>query len=63
MDQLTVFRLFLFLHVHRAPSSRSGPGSPRPSAGAMVAKEPQHANFFARHAARVGERLVTPAAL
>jgi hypothetical protein len=62
MDQLTVFRLFLFLHVTGAIVA-FGPGFAAAVAGAMVAKEPQHANFFARQQLAVGTRLVTPAAL
>ena len=62
MDQLTVFRLFLFLHVIGAIVA-FGPGFAAAVAGAMVAKEPQHANFFARTQLAVGTRLVTPAAL
>jgi predicted integral membrane protein DUF2269 len=62
MDQLTVFRLFLFLHVIGAIVA-FGPGFAAAVAGAMVAKEPQHANFFARSQLAVGTRLVTPAAL
>jgi hypothetical protein len=62
MDQLTVFRLFLFLHVVGAIVA-FGPGFAAAVAGAMVAKEPQHANFFARTQVAIGNRLVTPAAL
>ena len=62
MDPLTVFRLFLFLHVIGAIVA-FGPGFAAAVAGAMVAKEPQHANFFARTQLAVGTRLVTPAAL
>ena len=62
MDQLTVFRLFLFLHVTGAIVA-FGPGFAAAVAGAMVAKEPQHANFFARQQLAVANRLVTPAAL
>ena len=62
MDQLTVFRLFLFLHVIGAIVA-FGPGFAAAVAGAMVAREPQHANFFARTQLAVGTRLVTPAAL
>ncbi len=62
MDTLTVFRLFLFLHVIGAIVA-FGPGFAAAVAGAMVAKEPQHANFFARSQLAVGTRLVTPAAL
>jgi Predicted integral membrane protein (DUF2269) len=61
MDQLTVFRLFLFLHVTGAIVA-FGPGFAAAVAGAMVAKEPQHANFFARQQLAVATRLVTPAA-
>ena len=62
MDPLTVFRLFLFLHVIGAIVA-FGPGFAAAVAGAMVAREPQHANFFARSQLAVGTRLVTPAAL
>jgi hypothetical protein len=62
MDQLTIFRLFLFLHVLGAIVA-FGPGFAAAVAGAMVAREPQHANFFARQQLAVTTRLVTPAAL
>jgi hypothetical protein len=62
MDQLTVFRLFLFLHVIGAIVA-FGPGFAAAVAGAMVAKEPQHANFFARTQVAIGMKLVTPAAI
>jgi Predicted integral membrane protein (DUF2269) len=62
MDQLTVFRLFLFLHVMGAIVA-FGPGFAAAIGGAMVAREPQHGNFFARTQVAIGTRLVGPAAL
>ena len=62
MDQLMVFRLFLFLHVLGAIVA-FGPGFAAMIAGAMVAREPQHANFFARTQVATAMKLVTPAAI
>jgi len=62
MDQLTVFRLFLFLHVIGAIVA-FGPGFAAAVAGAMVAREPQHANFATRVSATIGDRLVKPLAI
>jgi len=59
---LDLFRVFLFLHVLGAIIA-FGPGFAAAVGGAMVAREPQHANFFARSQVQIGNRLVTPAAL
>ena len=59
---LDLFRLFLFLHVLGAIIA-FGPGFAVIIAGAMVAKEPQHGNFFARTQLETAMKLVTPAAI
>jgi len=57
-----LFRIFLFLHVLAAIAA-FGPGFAAAVAGPMVAREPQHANFYARTQLTVNTRLVTPLAL
>ncbi len=59
---LDLFRLFLFLHVLGAIIA-FGPGFAAMVVGAMVAREPQFGNFFARSQLATAMRLVTPAAL
>ena len=56
------FLIWLFLHITGAIVA-FGPGYAAMIAGPIVAKEPQHANFYARTQVAVGLRLVTPAAL
>jgi hypothetical protein len=57
-----LFAIFLFLHVLAAIAA-FGPGFAAAVVGPMVAKEPQHGNFYARTQLTVNERLVTPLAL
>jgi uncharacterized membrane protein len=56
------FYLFLFLHVLAAIAA-FGPGFTSMVTGPMVAKEPQHANFFARTQVATATKIVTPLAL
>jgi uncharacterized membrane protein len=56
------FMIFLFLHVIAAIVA-FGPGFASMVAGPMVAKEPQHANFYARTQVATGRKIVTPLAL
>jgi uncharacterized membrane protein len=57
-----LWQFFLFLHVLGAIAA-FGPGFAAMIVGPMVAKEPQHANFYARTQVASGKRLVTPVAL
>jgi uncharacterized membrane protein len=57
-----LFKLLLFLHVIAAIAA-FGPGFASMVVGPMVAKEPQHANFYARTQATTGRALITPLAL
>jgi uncharacterized membrane protein len=59
---VSLFAILLFLHVLGAIIA-FGPGFAAMIAGPMVAKEPQHANFFARTQLATGKKLVTPVAL
>jgi hypothetical protein len=62
MDLAWLFPWLLFLHVLGAILA-FGPNFATPIYSSFVAKEPQHANFFARAQEAVGKRLVTPLAL
>jgi uncharacterized membrane protein len=57
-----LFQILLFLHVLGAIAA-FGPGFASMIVGPMVAKEPQHANFYARTQVTTGRRLVTPLAI
>ena len=57
-----LFPWLLFLHVLGAILA-FGPTFATPIVSSFVAKEPQHANFFARTQVAVSKRLVTPLAL
>ena len=56
------FLVWLFLHIMGAIVA-FGPGYAVMVTGPMAAKEPQHANFFARTQLATALRLVTPASL
>ena len=57
-----MFQLLLFLHVLGAIVA-FGPGFAAMVVGPMVAREPQHGNFYARTQLATNKRLVTPVAL
>jgi len=57
-----LWQFFLFLHVLGAIAA-FGPGFAAMVVGPMVAKEPQHGNFYARTQVASSKRLVTPVAL
>jgi hypothetical protein len=57
-----LFKLLLFLHVIAAIAA-FGPGFASMVVGPMVAKEPQHGNFYARTQVTTAKSLVTPLAL
>jgi len=57
-----LFRILLFLHVIAAIAA-FGPGFAAMVVGPMVAKEPQHANFYARTQLLTARRLITPLAV
>jgi uncharacterized membrane protein len=59
---VSLFAILLFLHVLGAIIA-FGPGFAAMVVGPMVAREPQHANFFARTQLATSKRLVTPVAL
>lgn len=59
---MDLFKFLLFLHVIAAIIA-FGPGFASMVVGPMVAKEPQHANFFARTQVATGTKIVTPLAL
>lgn len=59
---MDLFKLLLFLHVIAAIAA-FGPGFAAMVVGPMVAKEPQHANFYARTQLTTARNLVTPLAL
>lgn len=59
---MSLFTILLFLHVLGAIVA-FGPGFAAMVVGPMVAKEPQHANFYARTQSVANSRLVTPVAL
>jgi uncharacterized membrane protein len=54
-----LFKILLFLHVIAAVAA-FGPGFASMIVGPMVAKEPQHANWYARTQVTTGRRLITP---
>lgn len=56
---MDLFKLLLFLHVIAAVAA-FGPGFAAMVVGPMVAKEPQHANFYARTQLTTARKLVTP---
>jgi predicted integral membrane protein DUF2269 len=57
-----LFKLLLFLHVIAAIAA-FGPGFAAMVVGPMVAREPQHGNFYARTQLTTARSLVTPLAL
>ena len=59
---MQLFQLFIFLHVLGAIAA-FGPGFAAMIVGPMVAKEPQHGNFYARTQLATSKKLVTPVAL
>ena len=59
---MDLFKVFLFLHVIAAIAA-FGPGFAAMVVGPMVAKEPQHGNFYARTQLTTAKSLVTPLAL
>ena len=59
---MSPYLVLLYLHIIGAVVA-FGPGFSAMVTGPMVAKEPQHANFFARTQLAVSLRLVTPASL
>ena len=59
---MDLFKLLLFLHVIAAIAA-FGPGFASMIVGPMVAKEPQHANFYARTQVAAGRKLVTPVSI
>jgi len=59
---VALWQFFVFLHVLGAIAA-FGPGFAAMVVGPMVAKEPQHGNFYARTQLLTSKRLVTPVAL
>jgi uncharacterized membrane protein len=59
---VSLFLILLYLHIIGAIIA-FGPGFAAMVVGPMVAKEPQHANFFARTQLATAKKLVTPVAL
>jgi hypothetical protein len=59
---LDLFHAFLYLHIMGAIVA-FGPGFAAMIVGPMVAKEPQHANFYARTQVAAGRKLITPVAI
>lgn len=59
---MQLWQFFLFLHVLGAIAA-FGPGFAAMIVGPMVAKEPQHGNFYARTQVATSKKLVTPVAL
>lgn len=59
---MELFGILLFLHVLGAIAA-FGPGFAAMVVGPMVAREPQHANFYARTQLATARRIVTPLAL
>lgn len=59
---MSLFSILLFLHVLGAIVA-FGPGYAAMVVGPMVAREPQHAGFFARTQLATSKKLVTPVAL
>ncbi len=58
---MDAFHILLFLHILGAIVA-FGPGFASAIVGPMVAKEPQHANFFARTQMATSKKLITPLA-
>ena len=56
---MDLFKILLFLHVIAAVAA-FGPGFASMIVGPMVAKEPQHANWYARTQLTTSRRLITP---
>ena len=59
---MDLFAILLFLHVLGAIIA-FGPGFVSPVIGPMVAKEPQHANFFARSQALAARAVIIPVSI
>jgi uncharacterized membrane protein len=59
---VSLFLILLFLHALGAIIA-FGPGFTSMVVGPMVAKEPQHANFYARTQVAAGRRIVSPVAI
>jgi uncharacterized membrane protein len=59
---LDLFRILLFLHVLGAIVA-FGPGFVSMVVGPMVAREPQHANFYARSQLLAARRVITPVSI
>ncbi len=59
---MDLFLIFLYLHIMGAIVA-FGPGFAAMIVGPMVAKEPQHANFYARTQVASGRKLITPVAI
>ena len=59
---MDLFQILLFLHVLGAVVA-FGPGFASMVVGPMVAKEPQHANFYARSQALAARAVVTPVSI
>ena len=59
---MSLFTILLFLHVIGAIIA-FGPGFAAMIVGPMVAREPQHGNFYARTQLATAKKLVTPVAL
>ena len=59
---MDLFGILLFLHVLGAIIA-FGPGFAAMVVGPMVAKEPQHANFYARTQLATARRIITPVAI
>lgn len=59
---MDLFAILLFLHVIGAIIA-FGPGFAAMVVGPMVAKEPQHANFYARTQLATARKIVTPVSI
>jgi hypothetical protein len=59
---VSLWQIFVFLHILGAIVA-FGPGFAAMIVGPMVAKEPQHGNFYARTQLATNKRMVTPVAL
>ena len=59
---MDLFVILLFLHILGAIIA-FGPGFAAMVVGPMAAREPQHANFYARTQIATATRLITPVAL
>jgi hypothetical protein len=62
VDLSFLFPWLLFLHVLGAIVA-FGPTFAAPVVASLVAREPQHANFFARSQVLLGKRVITPVAI